>query len=221
MAALAGGPALAQDEGARFTIGGGAGVSYPFHGDLDFHAAGWEVVARGTPAAHLTVEAFASTWRHTTETRRIGLPLQGPSGVIGTVGELSQRTRDQIQAFGVSLLPTFSAGRATFVVGGGANVDVLPASIRARAPRLRGDDGDDLRPLLERPHLVRSGRPRRGGHRRPRDGAVDRRSGRTASSSRFATLARVTRLRWRVCGSRCASATLVWLRSEPNPRAGP
>jgi hypothetical protein len=79
-------------------------------------------VARGTPAAHLTVEAFASTWRHTTETKRIGLPLQGPSGVIGTVGELSQQTRDQIQAFGVSLLPTFSAGRATFVVGGGANV---------------------------------------------------------------------------------------------------
>ena len=114
--------AAGQDREPRFTIGGGAGVTYPFHGDFDFHAAGWEVVARGTPAAHLTVEAFASTWRHTTETKRIGLPLQGPSGVIGTVGELSQQTRDQIQAFGVSLLPTFSAGRATFVVGGGANV---------------------------------------------------------------------------------------------------
>ncbi len=114
--------AAGQDRERRFTVGGGAGVSDPFHGDFDFHAAGWEVAARGTPAAHLTVEAFASTWRHTTETRRIGLPLQGPSGVIGTVGEVSLRARDQVQTFGVSLLPTFSAGRATFVVGGGVNV---------------------------------------------------------------------------------------------------
>jgi hypothetical protein len=117
--------AAGQDREPRFTIGGGAGVSDPFHGDFDFHAPGWEVAARGRPLAHLTVEAFASMWRHTTETSRTGLPLQGPNGVIGTVGELSQRTQDQTQTFGASLLPTFSAGRATFVAGGGANVMFL------------------------------------------------------------------------------------------------
>jgi hypothetical protein len=53
---------------------------------------------------------------------RLGVPLEGPSGVIGTIGELSQQTVEQTQAFGVSALPTFSVGRATVVVGGGANL---------------------------------------------------------------------------------------------------
>jgi hypothetical protein len=114
--------ALGQDRGARFTVGGGAGVTTPFHGDFDFQAIGWEVAGRGRAATHLTIEAFASTWRHSTETRRMDLPLEGPGGPIGTVGQLTLRSTDQNSAFGASLLPTFAAGRATFVVGGGANV---------------------------------------------------------------------------------------------------
>jgi hypothetical protein len=113
--------ALGQDS-ARFTVGGGAGVTTPFHGDFDFSAAGWEVAGRGRAATHLTIEAFASAWRHSSETRRMGLPLTGPGGPIGTVGQLTQRSTYQTYAFGASLLPTFSAGRATFVIGGGANV---------------------------------------------------------------------------------------------------
>ncbi len=114
--------AMGQDRSPRFTLGGGAGVTDPFHGDFNFQATGWEVVGRGTPAKHLTIEAFASTWRHSTETMRMGLPLQGPGGVIGTVGDLTQRSIYQTHTFGAGLLPTFSAGRASFVVGGGASV---------------------------------------------------------------------------------------------------
>jgi len=112
--------ATAQDL-ARFTISGAAGVSNPFHGDLQFKAPAWEIAARGRASAHLTIEAFASEWRHSTETRRIGIPL-GPAGPIGSAGELSQRTRYLMQAFGASLLPTFTIGRASIIAGGGANV---------------------------------------------------------------------------------------------------
>jgi hypothetical protein len=123
MAVLAiAGTAGAQDLDARFTIGGAAGVSNPFHGDLQFQAPAWEIAARGRPSARLTIEAFAAEWRHTTETRRIGVPLQGPDGPIGTAGELSQRTRYLMQSFGASLLPTFTIGRVSIVAGGGANV---------------------------------------------------------------------------------------------------
>jgi hypothetical protein len=113
--------AAAQDRPARFAVGAGTGLSM-FHGDLDFNAAGWEVAARGTPARHLTVEAFGSTWRHSSESVQIGLPVQGPEGFIGTVGRLSQHTRHQTHAFGVSLMPTFSTGRVTVTAGGGASV---------------------------------------------------------------------------------------------------
>lgn len=116
------GTAAAQDAGARFTVGGGAGISNPLHGDLQFQAPAWEISARGRPAAHLTIEAFVSEWRHTIETTRLGVMVQGPAGPLGTAGALSQRTRYLTQAFGASLLPTFTIGRASIVVGGGANV---------------------------------------------------------------------------------------------------
>ena len=122
-AGLAAAPGAAgQDREPRFTVGGGAGMSDPFHGDFDFRAVGWEVASRGRPGPYLTIEGFASGWRHSTETRRLGVPLENSTSRIGTVGELSQRTVRQTQAFGASLLPTFSAGRATAVIGGGANV---------------------------------------------------------------------------------------------------
>ena len=123
VAGLAAAPvATGQDREPRFTVGGGAGMSDPFHGDFDFRAVGWEVAARGRPGTYLSIEGFASGWRHSAETRRLDVPLQNPTGPIGTIGELSQRTVEQTQAFGASLLPTFSAGRATVVIGGGANV---------------------------------------------------------------------------------------------------
>ena len=114
---------MAQDREARFTVGGGVGVSNPLHGDLDFIASSWDVSARGTPARHLTIEGFATEWRHDTESIQIGVPLQGPSGVIGSIGRLTQRTQYRTMAFGASLLPTFSTGRVT--VAGGGGVDVM------------------------------------------------------------------------------------------------
>jgi hypothetical protein len=124
--------ATAQDLDARFTISGAAGMSNPFHGDLQFKAPAWEIAARGRPSAHLTIEAFASEWRHSTETRRIGVPLQDPAGPIGTAGELSQRTRYLMQAFGASLLPTFTIGRVSIVAGGGANVAFIQRRFEQR-----------------------------------------------------------------------------------------
>lgn len=124
--------ATAQDLDARFTISGAAGVSDPFHSDLQFQAPAWEIAARGRPSAHLTIEAFASEWRHSTETRQTGVLLQGPTGPIGTAGELLQRTRHLMQAFGASLLPTFTIGRASIVAGGGANVAFIQRRFEQR-----------------------------------------------------------------------------------------
>jgi hypothetical protein len=61
MTLLTAAAAGAQDRQVRFTVGGGPGLSMPFHGDLDFHASGWEVAARGTPVRHLTIEAASRT----------------------------------------------------------------------------------------------------------------------------------------------------------------
>ena len=105
--------AAGQDREPQFTVGGGAGMSDPFHGDFDFRAAGWEVAARGRPGPYLTIEGFASGWR------------------------------------------------------------CFSASLRAAAQQLQFHDAGDLRQLLQRADLVRSGRPRLGWDRRrsgtPRD----------------------------------------------------
>ena len=164
---LAAATARGEERGPRFTVGGGAGVTDPLHGDFDFQATGWEVAGRGGQAKHLTIEAFASTWRHAAETRRIGLPLQGPSGAIGTVGAITQRSI--YSDLRVRLQPPAD------ILGGPCDPrrrrrgerHVLPAPIRAAARELPGAHRADLRCVIEFTQQLRPRHPRDRWARRP------------------------------------------------------
>ena len=124
--------AEAQSRPAQFSLGAAAGIASPFHGDFDFKAASWELSGRGRPTDHLTIEAFGSSWHHTSNLHVIGLPAGNASGSLGVIGDLTQRTRHQAYSFGASVLPTFTVGRATIVAGGGPNVMFYQRSFEQR-----------------------------------------------------------------------------------------
>ena len=119
------GPAAVEaqtSEPLRFTLAAGAGQATPFHGDLEFKAASWEVSARGQAARHFALEGFASEWRHASEAVRFGLPGIGGDG---SVGQLTQQTRYTVRTFGLNALPTISFGRVTLTGGGGGGVMIF------------------------------------------------------------------------------------------------
>ena len=117
-------PVAAQDRAPKFTIGAGAGIANPFHGDLSFTAATWEASVRGAAGRHVQIDAVAGEWIHDRESLRLDLPIHGPSGVIGRIGRLVQRTEWRTWSLGVDVLPTFSRGRVR-VWGGGGGAYVL------------------------------------------------------------------------------------------------
>jgi hypothetical protein len=128
LAAIAGSaqPAAAQPpERPRLTVGVGAGTSDPLHGDFNYLAPSWDAALRGRPSEHITVEVFLSEWRHSESSESRNIPLQNATGVIGTIGLLSQRSVRQQWSMGVNVLPTFSRGRVTVMGGGGGGVMLL------------------------------------------------------------------------------------------------
>ena len=106
-------------EAPRMSIGGAGGVSNPLHGDLQFVAPSWEVSVRGQVAPALSIEGFMSRWRHTNESVRIGVPISGPTGLLGRVDEVSIESGTAVSMVGFSFLPTLSRGRVTIAGGGG------------------------------------------------------------------------------------------------------
>src|SRR5262245_19883858 len=76
-------------EPPRLPLGGAGGVSNPLHGDLQFLAPSWDVGVRGRVAPAVAIEGFMSRWRHTTESVRVGVPISGPSGLLGRVEEVA------------------------------------------------------------------------------------------------------------------------------------
>jgi hypothetical protein len=106
-------------EPPRFTIGGAVGVSNPLHGDLQFLAPSWDVSVRGRVAPAVSIEGFMSRWRHTTESVRTGVPISGPSGLLGRVEEVAIASGTEVSMLGFTFLPTFSRGRVTIAGGGG------------------------------------------------------------------------------------------------------
>lgn len=117
---LAAGPASAQDAAPPFTVGAGAGIADPYHGDFSFTAAAWEVSARWTGGRSVVMEAFAGEWLHDEEARHLVVPIHGPSGVIGYVGQLVQKTKQRMRVAGVNMLPMWERGRVRLWGGGGA-----------------------------------------------------------------------------------------------------
>jgi len=103
----------------RFTVGASGGVSNPLHGDLQFLAPSWDVSMRGQVAPALSIEGFMSRWRHTSESVRVGVPINGPTGLLGRVDHVASQEGDSVSMVGFSFLPTLSRGRVTIAGGGG------------------------------------------------------------------------------------------------------
>jgi hypothetical protein len=113
-------PAAAQDRAPAFTIGGGAGIANPFHGDLSFTATAWEVSARWNGGRWVLMETFAGEWLHDEESRNLVVPIYGSSGLIGYAAELVQKTKQRMRVAGVNVLPMWERGRVRLWGGGGA-----------------------------------------------------------------------------------------------------
>lgn len=120
-AVLATGTATAQTPASdppRITLGGAGGIANPWHGDRDYLATAWLGSVGVAVSPRATIEGHAGGWRHSVTTTRENVPLQGPDGVIGLVGRLTQTTTESVTGFGVSLLAR--AGRTVrFTAGGG------------------------------------------------------------------------------------------------------
>ena len=116
-------PALARAqttfEPPRFTIGGAVGVSNPLHGDLQFLAPSWDLSVQGRVGPHVSIEGFLSRWRHSSESVSIGVPLTGPTGLLGRVDEVTVESGTEVSMVGFSFLPRFSSGRVTIAGGAG------------------------------------------------------------------------------------------------------
>ena len=106
-------------EAPKLTIGAAGGVSDPLHGDFQYVAPSWDVSVRGQVARGLAIEGFMSRWRHSDETVRINVPLMGPGGPVGRIGEMRLDSTVAVSMIGFTLLPAFSRGRVTVAGGGG------------------------------------------------------------------------------------------------------
>ena len=103
----------------RLTIGAAGGVSNPLHGDIQYVAPSWDVSVRGHVARGLAIEGVMSRWRHSDETVRLNVPLIGPGGPVGRIGEMRLDSTETVSMIGFTFLPTFSRGRVTVAGGGG------------------------------------------------------------------------------------------------------
>ncbi len=114
--------AAAQDPSPRLTVAAGSGLANPFYEGFDFNARNWELSGRGSVATHVAVEVFYEEWRHAKSLLQIDQAITGPSGFIGRVGRLEQRTDYRMRTLGFNALATGGSGRATFFGGGGVGL---------------------------------------------------------------------------------------------------
>ena len=112
--------ATAQGQDApSVAVSAGAGMAFPLHGDFDFTAPEWQLAIRAAAAQHFVLEGFFDEWRHASEEVRLGVPLLGPTGPIGQIGRLEQRTEWSARTVGFNLLGRGSTERVSVTGGGG------------------------------------------------------------------------------------------------------
>jgi hypothetical protein len=110
--------AAAQDTAPpRLSVGAGAGVALPFHGDFDFTPWAWEGMARVALSAHVLIEGMVGEWRHAETFLATDVP--SPPGTIGRVAQTTRRTQRSWQ---VNILATRALGRLRVSGGGGVGV---------------------------------------------------------------------------------------------------
>jgi hypothetical protein len=116
----------------RVSIGGGAGVTLPFHGDFDFTPGTWEAGVRVALSRRAAFEGSLSEWRRTDVRRQSGVPV-GVGASAGTIGQLEERTNRRMQSWEANVLRSWAAGRVWIWAGGGAGVIRQVRSLRYEA----------------------------------------------------------------------------------------
>ena len=110
--------AQTADSTPLVSVGAGAGVAFPFHGDFDFTPWVWDADMRVAIARHVLFEVAAGEWRHTERVASQNIPIIG-GGVIGRVDHTTTHVQRSLQA---NLLFTAPLGRVRFNAGGGVGL---------------------------------------------------------------------------------------------------
>jgi hypothetical protein len=113
-------PALAaaqsSDPGPRLSVGAGAGVAFPLHGDFDFTPWAWDADVRIAMARHVLLEVAVGEWRHSESRVTENIPVTMPTGMIGRLEQKTTRVQRSSQ---INVLFRGSAGRVRITGGGG------------------------------------------------------------------------------------------------------
>lgn len=148
-AVLAGvGTARAQSRDALVSVGGGVGVTHPYHGDLNFIAPSWEldaVVGRD----RVVVDVSYGRWWRDEQHVIPDVVISGPTGVIGRVAELDERTHRTTTRVEVGVLRRFRVGRAHVAGGGGVGVMTMARRYQVQGTGCSGTVPDWCVPMSQ------------------------------------------------------------------------
>lgn len=108
--------ATAQVTHPAVSVGAGAGVAWPLHGDLDFTPWTWETDVRVALSSRVVLEVAGGEWRHSRTTITTDIP---GSVDIDRIDHESHHVR---RTGYVSLLAAASSGRARVSGGGGVGL---------------------------------------------------------------------------------------------------
>jgi hypothetical protein len=111
--------ASAQPDQPRVSVGAGAGLAIPFHGDFDFTPWAWDADLRVAVSPHLLIEAAVGEWRHSESRVSEAIRVATPPGTIGRLEQTTGRVQRIYQA---NALFTAGAGRIRATAGGGVGL---------------------------------------------------------------------------------------------------
>jgi hypothetical protein len=106
-------------ESPRVSIGAGAGVAFPYHGDYNFTPWAWDADLRIRMSRRVMLEVAAGEWRHDETNVYEDLPYGvGP----GRIGRLEQTSSRQMQMAQANVLFRGGGARVAALAGGGVGV---------------------------------------------------------------------------------------------------
>lgn len=108
---------------SRLAVEASAGMTRPWHGDLDFSALTWQAGVELPVSPRTGFLVDVSGWRHQDTDVTLDVPIQGPNGVIGHIDRLTRTTTHQVNGLGVSWVAK-AGGRVVVRAGGGPGVYV-------------------------------------------------------------------------------------------------
>jgi hypothetical protein len=126
-------------DGPTLTIGGGGGMAFPLHGDLQFDAPTWQVSTRLHVAEYAWIEAAYAEWRHSTAEVRSNQPITGPNGPLGRIDRITQQTRWTNRTLGLNAVVGARPGNLALWAGGGPGYMDLGSRFRQTETGCQGN----------------------------------------------------------------------------------